>query len=510
MRIPLILLQIFFTTSLFALESFKSISKLNIEDQNWKIFEQENMIPVIKNHKKCYQLSENKEPNPDILDLYLDFESPIDNLNNYKIIYKNFELNHSINVNGKSSGKFYHSDQYLSLLPYENSLFSPGHNPGSFTIDFSIFFYKGFDNQYILKYRGNNLSDERDKNVYGLSIYIKNRKLVYEFYNFFWSQTGDSYSFTISEDETIQINQWEHHAITFDVMSGKLSTYKNSIEQEVQWITSDRKPNSQILTPSIKEELSTPILIGVNSYYSMDKFKISRDSIQNFYLQKYNNQTAYIKTDVYRFSQNTSEIKKVLLQFTSTQYAHCKLGYRISDHYFLPGDNKIPWVYIQNGIEQFPVDYKRGQYIQFYVITYPYQEMNEPITIRSIQLSYSEDSTPYPPVFLSATPLDSRFSIKWTPSPEDDIAYYEIYYGSRSGEYLDTDLAEGKSPIRYPVKEVGSLAPIEMILSDAQNDKPYFITIRSVDKNGHKSAYSREFYVRPSSIYNENKYSIGR
>lgn len=495
---------------IFGLQSFNEIENFVIEDNNWRVFQSENISAKKINKKTVFQLNENTEANPDKLDLYLDFETALNNLKNYKVIFSDFDMNRYQSVNGSYSGKFYLSGNFISLLPTSSSLLSPGNNPGSFTIEFWIYLYKNYDNQYVIKYIGNNLSDENDKNVYGFSVFTKNNRMVYQFDNFFWSDKKESFSFTIQDDENLELNKWEHHAVSFDIMNGKLTTSRNGIEQEVKWITVDGKPRSEILNPHIKDELSTPMLIGKNGIFALDNFKISKDASQNFYLKKYNNQNSFLITDVYQYSKNISTLKNLNFQFKNPDYSYVKLAYRVSDQYFLPDNSQLPWIYVQNNIDDFPSLESHGRYIQFKVMAYPYEEMTKEITIQSIHVVHSADASPYLPILVNVTPMDGSGKITWIPSPEDDIAGYELYYGNRSEDYVCEDATEGKSPIFIPAKEIGKLNPLDFTITSLINEKPYFISIRTVDKNGHRSPFSKEMYFRPSTVFNEKKYSIGR
>jgi hypothetical protein len=503
-------LLIFFYSPIFSLKSFHSTEEFSIENNNWKVFQTDNISLTKINQTEFFQLNENKEESQEKLDLYLDFETPLKELSHYKIITANYEQNKYQNFNGQYSGKFYFQDHYISLLPLPSSVFFPGKISGSFTIEFWAYFYKNYDHQYMIKYMGNNLSDDQDKNSYGFAVYTRNNKIVYQFNNFFWSPKKETISMEIEEEENIKLEQWEHHALTFNILNGKLSAFKNGVEQEVKWATVDGKTLSPILTPSIKEELSTPFLIGQNGIFALDNFKVLKDVKEKFYIKKYKNQESVLVTDIYHFSENLSELKKISFSFKTPEYSFLKLAYRVSGQYFRPDDKQVKWVYIQNNIDHFPEDFSWGKYIQFKIQAYPYEDMSEPLVINGIKLYHSADVAPYPPILINVTPLDGKVDIEWIPSPEDDIAGYEIYYGNRKEDYICRDAAEGKSPVFVPATDIGKITKKNFILSGLVNENPYFIALRSVDKNGHKSPFSKEIYVRPSTIYNEKKYSVDR
>lgn len=501
---------VLFSIDLFGLKPFIPTESFIIDGKNWKVSRSDNMSLQKENQRMIFKLNENTETSPASLDLFLDFDSAIRNIPNYRVITSRFELNKYQCVNGNYSGKFYLPDHYISLLPLSTSIFTPGNNPGSFTIEFWLYFYKNYDNQYVIRYIGNNLSDENDKNIYGISVYTKNNRISYKFDNFFWTDKNEAVSAEIQEDEAIQPYKWEHHAVTFNIMNGKLTTYKNGIEQETFWITLDGKNLSPILSPMIKEELSTPILIGQNGSFSMDNLKITRDARDHFYLKKFNNKESVVVTDIYKLSDNNITIRKISFDFANPEYSFLKLAYRISDQYFLPDNKDLKWIYVQNNIENFPADFQDGKYIQFKMTAYPYADQDREIVINSIKLDYNTDTSPYLPVIAGIQPLDEKALITWIPTPEDDIIGYEIYYGNLSENYICSDANEGKSPVLVPVSQTGKIVPMTFTLTGLVNERPYFISIRSLDKKGHRSPFSKEFYVRPSTVYNPNRYSVDR
>ncbi len=508
--LPALIILLSAAPYIHALKPFSTRGTLTLESSDIRIFEIENLNLKKMNQRNIFQLDENINKDLNSYDLYLDFENPLSSLQNYNIIYSKFELNKYQYVNGNYSGKFYFSDNYISLLPLPSSILAPGNITGSFTIDFWLYDYKNYDNQNVIKYIGNNLSDEKDKNIYGFSIYIRNGRVVYKFDNFFFTEKNESVSVEVMDDENIVLNKWEHHALTFDIKSGKLSVYKNGIEQEVRWITQNGMPLSAVLTPRIKEELSTPILIGKDAFFSLDNFKITRNAVSNFDLKKFNTGNSYLITDVYKYSSNKASLTGLSFESDLPQYSYIKYAYRVSDSYFLPGDKNIKWIYIRNGADRFPDGFDSGKYIQFKMQVYPYEGKDQAINIYSVKLDYTLDNTPDIPFITGVQALDGKIVLTWIPSPEDDIAGYEIYYGNNMSDYICNDAAEGKSPVFVKASDPGRLYPITFTISGLANEKPYFISVRSVDKNGNRSPYSKEVYSRPSTIYNKDGYSIDR
>ncbi len=509
-RLLIILVSLFiFCLQSWSQQKYEIVKEMIIENDSWKIFHTANLAKKKYKGKWVYELKEQQYSDPQNSDLYLDFEGKMENLDNYRVIHSDYEKNTHIYQSGSKSAKFYFSQHYVSLLPQRTSIFSPGSVPGSFTIEFWLYLYQPFDYQYVLDYVGSNPTDTSDKNNYGMSIMVKDRKLQFQFENFFWNLEQEPFSWNISENERLNLHQWEHHAVSFNIMTGKLTTYKNGIEQEVQWVTKDSRILSPIFNPLIQEELSTPVIIGRNAFFSLDDLKISRSSLDDFYLHKFVNEPASLETKIYKISGNMSRLKKLDFDIEAPQYAFVKLAYRVSDEYFLPDDDSLSWVYVQNGVTRFPELQSQGKYIQYKVLAYPHPDSIGSIRIQGIHLQYHEDASPEAPVFLAARPSSHQVELSWIPTTEEDIIGYEIYYGNQHEQYICDHSAQGPSPVMVRYQQKGKLQAFNYTLKGLRNETPYFISIRSVDANGNRSPFSREIYVRPSTVYNENGYSVG-
>lgn len=493
------------------LTSYEDVHEFVIDGSKWKVYRMEGLTRYEDWNGVTYKLDENSGGNGSgDLDLYIDFENPMASFSHYRLLSANYEQNRYESAAGKISGKFYNSTHSISLLPNTTSIFSPGSVPGSFTIDFWLYLYQTFDNQYVVRYLGQNLADERDQSTYGFSVFVKGKKLRYSFENFFWSNGGEPYSLDIAEDDNLVPYKWEHHAISFNINTGKITTFKNGIEQEVKWVTTDGAMRSAICNPLIKAEMSTPFIIGQNAFFSLDEFRITRSALARFDLNRYQTRPGILVTGVYKIDDNLSALRKLGFDSTGPAYSYVKFAYRISDAYFMPDDPQKEWIYVQNGSQNFPPEFASGKYVQFKLEVYPYEQSSSPISIRAIRMDYVVDSSPSAPILMAAVPGDERIELTWMPSTEEDVAGYDIYYGVREGDYVCGDSVEGSSPVRVPYVIQGELKPVTFTIHGVHNETPYFISIRSVDRNGNRSPYSREMYVRPSSVYNSQGYSVDR
>ena len=502
----LILLILMFSTG-YSFKRFDTTKTFELKDQNWHIYKISGLTQKKDvNGKNYIGLSEISDFQKN--DLFIDFEKNSLALENYKILYNSFVLNTVEKFSGNSSGKFTFSDSYIKLLPLETSIFYPGSEVGSFTIEFWLYPYKSYDKQYIVSFFGENINTlERKRN--GFAIFIENGKIKYRFENFFFDkQKMNSIEILeIEEEKPLNLYKWEHHAISYDIKNGKLIVFRNGIEEKVLWLTESSKKGGGIYYPYVEKTLNSPIIIGKNSFFLLDNLMFLKDFTTQFNLFPLNKKEAILITKVMKISDNFFNLTDIKLNSKSDNYTFIKLGYRISEKVFSPYDEKIPWIYINKENFISPTSMNSGKYLQLKMLVYP-EVAIEDVKICSISVNYNVDENPYTPQIVKIIPKDEKVEIFWIPSPEEDIIGYEIYYGNESKNYICNDSKEGPSPV-FVKKQFDGLQIHRATLS-LSNEKPYFISLRTIDKNGHKSEYSKEVYVRPSSIYSQNGYSIDR
>jgi hypothetical protein len=111
----------------------------------------------------------------------------------------------------------------------------------------------------------------------------------------------------------------------------------------------------------VKEEMSTPLLIGRNAFFSLDELKITRSAMTEFPVNRYENRPGVLVTDIYKISENLASLRKLQFDCGEAGYSYFKFAYRISDRYFMPDDPQKEWVYVKNGIMQFPEGFGSGK-----------------------------------------------------------------------------------------------------------------------------------------------------
>ena len=99
----------------------------------------------------------------------------------------------------------------------------------------------------------------------------------------------------------------------------------------------------------------------------------------------------------------------------------------------------------------------------------------------------NEENPPEAPVITSAFLNNYGVDLAWTPSPDIDVAYYMVYFGTRSGgPYEGTASVLGE---HSPVK-VGTATSAK--LEGLYKDSTYYFALKAFDRCGNASDYSNE------------------
>lgn len=107
-----------------------------------------------------------------------------------------------------------------------------------------------------------------------------------------------------------------------------------------------------------------------------------------------------------------------------------------------------------------------------------------------VTIIINETNPPQAPLITSAAINDYAVDLKWNPSPDIDVAYYKIYFGTQSGSpYEGTASIKGKPS---PVK-VGTVSSAQ--LEGLYKDSTYYFAIKAFDRCGNESEYSNEMIL---------------
>ncbi|MGL5255134.1 MAG: fibronectin type III domain-containing protein [Brevinema sp.] len=451
---------------------------------------------------------------PQIQDAFYDLRLAFDGndfYGNYTPIRRSYEENSQQKLSGVASAKFISEKNNLLLMPKSSALLaSSGLSMQSFTIDFWIYpLYSGEGLQTILEFSGRNRSDLSDPKNYGIHISLEKGFIVYHLNNLFRDQNTNLYSFTLRERSAAPRGTWSRHTLVLDASEASLRIYQNGIEQQAKPLTAQRIVSGLPLLPNEAIASSKhffPLSIGKNGAFSLDDISISGDIRTNFSDNLLRNR--FLETAVYTVSSNPSYINKMALNGHFPKESGVRVAYRISPRYFFARDTEIPWVYINHEQPVFPPSRSLGKYIQWRFEYTPPVSGSESMRLYSLSMGYREDSIPAPLNVEILAENRGSVSLEWGSLPDPNVSSYEIYYGTKPGNYFGSASISPASPVEVPAPRSVVSQPIRYTLEGLENETAYYIVVRARNKHGVLGPPSRELYARPSAVKSSPYYSI--
>jgi hypothetical protein len=130
---------------------------------------------------------------------------------------------------------------------------------------------------------------------------------------------------------------------------------------------------------------------------------------------------------------------------------------------------------------------------------YPDVQADESPRVTDISVVYEPDRAPVPPQRVFADPEAGGVRLSWSPTYEEDIAGYLVFYGTRPGSYFGRGAVtsggvEADSPI-----DVGRTR--EVVISGLEPGRMYFFAVAAYDELGRTrpGVLSSEVSARPGA-----------
>jgi hypothetical protein len=425
-----------------------------------------------------------------------------------------------IRKHGPCAAGFIHERNVVRVKPLGGSLFFDEGPLGSFTVDFHLYPITFADGDEPFSWHAPVVSFDGD--TAGIRAFAEGGRLAWQIRKVFKKRNGDYVEIVVREDRTAPLNEWHHHALSYDADTGLLSLFFDGRESAVAWVTESGRQKSTLLVGKITPHLGAPMKIGGNFSGYLDEFRISR-GMPRFFTGDYR-RSGEATSDVIDLGSPGAKLVKVSWKGEENNGTAVRVSCRVSDSYYPPtadrrnapgaGSGAFPadraggvkgypeWVQVKNG-EILSGILPAGRYFQWKALLLgtgddsPFVRgtgsVHTPV-LSSLAVMIEPDEPPVPPVVLKAVPLDGAVRITWLRNKESDIKGYRIYYGPASRYYFGKGADLGDSPA--PVGNAG-----DAVLGGLENEQVYFVAVTALDAAGQESGFSRELVVRPSQIF---------
>lgn len=364
-------------------------------------------------------------------DLILSLNNAVinDKSGNYTIINQ-VEYIQSADAFGGGAA-FFDGNATLSIKAEENALFMPSTLWGDFSLEFRMLPATLKEGSTVLLWKG---LHKKDNALIPQEIRctINNRKLVWDFENFFINPNDTLERISLSGDKLIP-GIWSHHMITFDSTTGLLEYKINNIPADNTYTSRTGNETSEFNIPLIGNQQSFPMELGKNYSGLIDELRISKRVIDFPVLNKYS-QSGYLETEVIDLQVPDSQLLSINVEKTIPINTSISFQYASSNNKFeLLGPEAI-W-------EEFTPSStlnKRGQFVKIRAQLYSETAGGRAPVLTNISLVYQEADHPPPPLDVIAEKINGNIKISWKKSINPEIKGYLVYYGEKPGEYFST------------------------------------------------------------------------
>lgn len=465
-------------------------------------------------------LKENETTLDPTIDLLIHFnEDPVQIEGPYRIHKKDFQTSYQNKAFGTASAKFYRPKQELVLEPLEGSIFLEKNHLGDFTIDFWLKPQTLMQDEVVFRYGGPVLEKGKFLGYAGILCKIQNRKLNWIMDHLFYLpgqnqwQEDQLTQIQISGRSRLKQGKWQHHALSFQSIDGRMSYFVDGKLESEQVLTSQGLPKNTVL--NLRFRSNSLLSIGTSFLGYIDEWIISRVSkLPKKFLLTSNEPTKapkktkpapYLRTHNYIKAQGTvlssvydlghpqTKLRKLNTRFQEFHGNVILFSYRMSPRSFSPDLSKtvLPWNVLRRDdkLNRFWIpENSSGRYFQWRAILK--SEGNSTPILQEISFELDTPTTISSPEKLRALAQNDAISLNWLPNLEENLAGYRIYFGFESGNYLTP-----QAPIWIDKEKLQNSMRPNYLLRNLRKGRGYFFVIRAVDQNQMESKSSNEAYV---------------
>ncbi|MCF6336210.1 MAG: LamG domain-containing protein, partial [Spirochaetales bacterium] len=249
-------------------------------------------------------------PETDLL-IHFDNSEIIDSTDNYKInsYIKPTDIDKTI---GNMSGAFRGFEKSLILYPKEGSLFAPGNLIDSFTIEFWLKPSRFSEDAVIFAFTGTTRDEKGNIIPQELLSTIKDRKLTWEFKNFFYSP-GEETSITLTGLSSIIPDVWHHHLIRFNSSTGLIEYLVDGKPEGIKYSTPSGNEDETVYFPLISSQKGSTLILGKNLTGFMDEVRVSRTFVDTPVINRYQTIKGNIVSQTINLGRAGSKLEKIVV-----------------------------------------------------------------------------------------------------------------------------------------------------------------------------------------------------
>lgn len=380
-------------------------------------------------------------------------------------------------------------------MSLDRPLFQAGRLWQDFSIEFWLrpkFLETG---EVVLRWNGQR-SLHNDLELQELSCYIEDRRLVWNFDNFFLHPEQEAVLISLSGRSRLIPQQWSHHLVRYDAESGLIEYVVNGVTEAVAYARDEASEKKTVLKPYIGERNAAPLKLAPEFSGLMDEFRITRHFIQDPKVQRYPKEGGRVVIGPLELEEAGSQLLKIDVSSAAPGDGDIFFYYRLAQNRYNFDLEDPEWKNFRPGEEL--DESAQGAYVQIMYELFPDGTGMKSPKVFNTTVTYRPNLPPPAPVAFSASPRNGAVALSWGGIQQRDLGGYLLYFGTSPGVYRGTGSSEGPSPI-----DLGNRTSV--VLENLENGKLYYFAVAAYDTSGpsHRSSLSNEVTARPSNYYGD-------
>lgn len=379
----------------------------------------------------------------------------------------------------------------LALEPGPSSLFAPGSQVHSFSMDLWFHPHQIIEGAELLRWRGTFLENGQPT-LQEVRLEVHNRRLRWVLHNVVVQPDGTGTlhprSVTLEARRPLVPRVWQHHQLQFDSSTGRIAYHVDEQPEAIQYLTVSGREDGTAQSLHFGHDTGEGLVVGRGVYGVVDELRITRRANQDHTPVAFSRDPGRVTSDPVYLGGSGAAVQRITVEARTPGRTEIRGEYRVADHVVHRDPHRAlaePWRAIpENGV--IPGD-QRGRFLQVRFDFLADAALRESPSLQDVVIHYLPALPPPPTRRVTGSPVPGGVSLEWLPVVHEDIAGYRVHLGEYPGRFT------GVPGIAGPV-DAGMDTQVE--ITGLTPDVPYVFAVETYDRFGQPSALSREVEVR--------------
>ncbi len=290
---------------------------------------------------------------------------------------------------------------------------------------------------------------------------------------------------------------WQHHLWRYDATSGLIEYLLDGVPEAVRYATPSGREQSDVFTAVVGAGgrgllRVAPDFRGVVDDVRISRDFVSRDAVDEAPSRRYSGRRGVAELQSIALGDRGGRLLEIHVGRRGPLQAEVWTSYRVHD---LAGNPQGEWIAFESG-EPLPPE-TRGRFLDIRLELYPDILADESPRVTDISVVLEPDEAPAPPQRLFAEGVPGGVRLSWSPTYEEDVAGYLVFYGTTPGSYFGRGGQwDGSGSADSPI-DVGSTR--EVTISGLEIGRMHFFAVAAYDEFGRTrpGVLSSEVSARP-------------